>query len=339
MTPRIRDSIKFINTLTLQKVWNALGLFVSFYLSRWGKTPVIRGMPAALSIEPTTSCNLRCPHCPSGLRSFTRPTGMLDKKLYERIVEEMKGHLAYLLLYFQGEPFLHPEFLHLVEYAKNRNIYTATSTNGHFLDEESAEAVVRSGLDRLIISLDGITQEVYEKYRTGGKLYKVLEGIENLGKAKRKLKSRSPYVIVQFLVFSHNLHQLNEVKKLARKWHVDLAVKTAQIYDKRNGLEMIPAGTTYSRYKKKEDGSYRLNNKLYNHCWKMWHSSVITWDGLVVPCCFDKDADYRMGTIKERPFREIWHSDVYRRFRKRILTARREIDICRNCSEGSKVWI
>ncbi len=339
MNSRILDSVNFISTLTLRKVWNGLRLLGSFYISRWKREPVISGMPAALSVEPTTSCNLRCPHCPSGLRSFTRPTGMLNKRLYEELIDQLKGDLAYLLLYFQGEPFLHPEFTALVQYAKERNIYTATSTNGHYLNEQTSEAIVRSGLDRLIVSLDGLTQEVYEKYRVGGNVHKVLKGIEYLLSAKRKLKSHKPFIIIQFLVFSHNLHQLDKMKKLARRLKVDLAVKTAQVYNEKNNADMIPAETSYSRYGKKEDGSYVLKNRLYDHCWKMWHSSVVTWDGLVVPCCFDKDAQHRMGSFSKKPFREIWNSRNYRDFRKRILTGRKKIGICRNCSEGSKVWI
>jgi radical SAM protein with 4Fe4S-binding SPASM domain len=339
MIDLIRDGISFISTLTFRKVWNALRLFYSFYLSRLKGRPLLSGMPAAISIEPTTSCNLRCPHCPSGLRSFTRPTGILDLDLYKSIIDQLKGHLAYLLLYFQGEPFLHPGFVELVQYAREKHIYTATSTNGHYLDEKTAEAVVRSGLDRLIISLDGVTQDVYEKYRVGGKIDQVILGIENLRKAKEKQKSHKPYIVIQFLAFSHNLHQLDEIKRLARRWKVKLAIKTAQVYDVTNDSGMIPAGTLYSRYSQNVEGGYELKNRLYNHCWKMWHSSVITWDGLVVPCCFDKDADYKMGSLANGSFREIWFGEGYGKFRKQILSGRKEIDICRNCSEGSKVWI
>ena len=339
MNGKIRDRINFISTLTFRKVWNALRLLGSFYLSRWINKPRISGFPAALSIEPTTTCNLRCPHCPSGLRSFTRPEGKLDPGLYRDVIDQLEGDLAYLLLYFQGEPFLHPQFTELVRYASEKNIYTATSTNGHYLDEQTAVSVVRSGLDRLIISLDGLTQDVYEKYRVGGKIRKVLEGIDHLTAAKRKLKSRKPYIIIQFLAFSHNLHQLPEIKKLARRMKVRLAVKTAQAYDMNKGLEMIPAGTPYSRYAEVSSGRMVLKNRLYNHCWRMWHSAVITWDGRVVPCCFDKDAQYEMGSVNDDDFKKIWRGASYRAFRQRILTGRKGIDMCRNCSEGGKVWI
>ena len=74
------------------------------------------------------------------------------------------------------------------------------------------------------------------------------------------------------------------------------------------------------------------------HCWRLWHAPVITWDGLVVPCCFDKDAKHRMGDLKNKPFKEIWKEPEYIDFRRKILKGRGEIDICANCSEGVKVW-
>ncbi len=339
MHGQIRDSINFIITLTPLKAWNVIRLLWSFYISRWARKFGISGLPAALSIEPTTSCNLRCPQCPSGLRKFTRPTGMMGMDLYKEIIDELSGHLAYLMLYFQGEPFLHPEFLAMVQHAKKRNIYTATSTNGHYLDKKNTEAIVQSGLDRLIISIDGVSQGVYEKYRKGGKVDRVLEGIENLIEAKNKLKSHTPYIIIQFLAFQHNLHELERIREMARRWKVKLTIKTAQVYDVLGDLAMIPANTSFSRYEKVPEGDYVLKNKLYNHCWKMWHSSIITWDGLVVPCCFDKDADHRMGSFARGNFREIWKGPVYQKFREKILTDRKGIDICRNCSEGSKIWI
>ena len=184
----------------------------------------------SISFEPTTSCNLRCPECPSGLRQFTRPTGMLGEDLYKRTIDELHKTLLYLIFYFQGEPYLHPQFLDLVRYATERNIYTATSTNAHYLTDANARKTVESGLDRLIISIDGTTQEVYQQYRVGGKLEKVLEGTKNILRWKRELKSRTPHVLFQFLVVKPNEHQIADVKRLARELGVDeVGLKTAQI--------------------------------------------------------------------------------------------------------------
>ena len=94
---------------------------------------------------------------------------MLDPSLFRNVMDEVVGSLSYLTFYFQGEPYLHPSFLGMVEYAATKGIYTATSTNAHFLSEESARETVLSGLDRLIVSIDGTTQKTYQSYRIGAR--------------------------------------------------------------------------------------------------------------------------------------------------------------------------
>ncbi|AHM61585.1 Radical SAM domain protein [Flammeovirgaceae bacterium 311] len=273
------------------------------------------------------------------MRSFTRPTGILQHEVYQNVIDELQDTLLYLLLYFQGEPYLHPQFLDLVQYAHQRGIYTATSTNAHYLSDERARQTVESGLSRLIISLDGTTQEVYEQYRVGGKLEKVLEGTKRLLHWRKQLKSRTPYVVFQFLVVRPNEHQLEDAKRLARQLGVDdVWFKTAQIYEYEEGSPLIPTIGRYSRYRQGLDGRWHIKNKLLDHCWKMWHSCVVTWDGKVVPCCFDKDAHHRLGDAQKNSFREIWKSREYEQFRSLILKGRDQIEMCRNCTEGTKVW-
>jgi len=265
---------------------------------------------------------------------------MLDPILLDQIIEEIGDELIYLYFYFQGEPFLHPDFLQLVHLASRKNIYSVTSTNAHYLDDAMAKQTVESGLNRLIISIDGTTQETYESYRIGGNLEKVIEGTRNIVKWKRKLKSLKPHVIFQFLVVGANEHQMDDIKRLADKLGIDeVKFKTVQINDFENGSPLMPSDEKYSRYKKNQSGLYELKNSLGNHCWKLWHSCVITWDGKVVPCCFDKDANHSLGNLKEQTFKEIWFGDKYNTFRKNLLKSRKEIDICTNCTEGTSVWI
>lgn len=318
---------------------NAWQITSSYWRARWSGKPVIKGLPIALAFEPTTSCNLRCPECPSGLRNFTRPTGMLQQDLYEQVIDELAATLWYLTFYFQGEPYLHPQFLDMVAYATKRGIYTATSTNAHYLSPVKAAETVASGLDRLIISIDGTTQETYEQYRVGGQLQKVLEGTRNLIEAKRRAGSKTPYVVFQYLVVKPNEHQIKEAKILAKALGVDeIGFKTAQIYDYEQGSPLIPTIDRYSRYAPQPDGSWKIKNKVLDHCWKMWHSAVLTWDGKVVPCCFDKDAQHRMGDLSQQPFAAVWQGAAYRQFRQSLLISRSEIEMCRNCTEGTRVW-
>jgi radical SAM protein with 4Fe4S-binding SPASM domain len=335
----LKDSINFVQKLTIPRAWNGFKVISSFYLTKWMKRPIQWGVPFSISFEPTTSCNLRCPECPSGLRAFTRPIGMLEKDFFTKTIEELHREMMYLIFYFQGEPYLNPDFLDMVKFAADKKIYTATSTNAHYLNDANAKRTVESGLDRLIISIDGTTQEVYQQYRIGGKLDKVLEGARNIVKWKKELNSKTPYVFFQFLVVKPNEHQIEDVKKLAKEIGVDdVRFKTAQIYDYKHGNPLIPTIDKYSRYRKMPDGTYEIKNGLDNHCWKLWHACVISWDGLVVPCCFDKDADHRLGDLKKDTFREVWQSETYKNFRKKLITGRKNIDICANCSEGTKVW-
>ena len=339
MNKNLRDGLNFIQKLTWKRATNALQILYSYGVSKITNKPTISGLPISISFEPTTSCNLRCPECPSGLRSFTRPTGMLHENLFKKTIDELADTLLYLTFYFQGEPYLNPKFLELVNYAHKKKIYTATSTNAHYLNDENAKKTIESGLDRLIVSIDGTSQETYEQYRVGGQLAKVLEGTKNVIKWKKELKSSTPHIIFQFLVVKPNEHQIEEVKQLAKELGVDeVAFKTAQIYDFENGNPLIPTIDRFARYKEQADGTFQIKNKLIDHCWKMWHSCVITWDGLVVPCCFDKDAEYRMGNLKNETFKSLWQGKVYHNFRSQLITSRGNIEMCKNCTEGTEIW-
>jgi radical SAM protein with 4Fe4S-binding SPASM domain len=265
---------------------------------------------------------------------------MLQTDLFSDILEQIYRDLIYINFYFQGEPYLNKDFLKMVKMAHQKKIYTSTSTNAHFLSAENCAETVDSGLNRLIISVDGAKQESYEKYRIGGQLTKVINGIKELIRWKRRLKSEYPFIELQFIIFRHNEDEIADIKELARELGVDkLSLKTAQIYDHTHGSDLIPEKSEYSRYEIKGSGRFQIRNHLFNHCWKMWHSCVITWDGKVVPCCFDKDAAHVLGDLKKDSFRDIWYGDDYQRFRQKILQGRREIDICTNCSEGTKVWV
>ena len=335
----LNEGLLWIKKQSPKRLTNAFQIWKSFHISKIRGKPIMSGLPLSISIEPTTSCNLRCPECPSGLRSFTRPTGMLQEKVFTSVIDELAPILTNLTFYFQGEPYLNPRFLEMVDYASDKNVFTSTSTNAHYLNDEQARKTVESGLDRLIISIDGVSQETYEQYRVGGQLSKVLEGTKNIVEWKRKLKSRTPHVVFQFLVVKANEQDIPRLYSLAKEMGVDeVKLKTAQIYEFENGSPLLPENPKYSRYQQQASGKYTIKSSMQNQCWKMWSSSVITWDGKVVPCCFDKDAQNVMGDVTKRSFTEIWRSDQYNAFRQSILRSRSEIEICKNCSEGLEVW-
>jgi radical SAM protein with 4Fe4S-binding SPASM domain len=333
------DQRNIISKLTFQRIWNVMVLRWSYFWAKRFKIIKSNGLPFAASIEPTTACNLGCPECPSGLKQFTRPTGKLDLNLHERMLDQLGKKLFYINYYFQGEPFLHPQFLDLIKAANKRKIYTATSTNAHFITKDKAKEIVHSGLDRMIISIDGLTQDTYEQYRRMGKLEKVLEGTKNIVQAKKDLKSKTPHLIFQFLVVKPNEHEVEDVFKLGKEMEIDeVRLKTAQLYDYKNGNPLMPTNEKYARYKKNKNGKFVPKYHLKDHCWRMWSSTVLTWDGKVVPCCFDKDAKHVLGDVTKTPFKKVWRHPQYQAFRKQVFTDRKSIDICQNCSEGAEVW-
>lgn len=337
---KVRDYFQIIRYLSAKRLLNLVALKSSYIFSRLLKQSLHLGSPFSLSVEPTTACNLGCPECPSGLKQFTRPTGKLALDLHQKLLDEVAPFVFYINYYFQGEPFLHPQFLDLIRQAKEKRIYTATSTNAHFIDAKKAEEIVQSGLDRLIISIDGLTQTTYENYRIHGQLSKVIEGTKHLLAAKERLASATPHVIFQFLVVQQNEHEIPALFSLAKELGIkDVRLKSAQLYDYKNGHHLMPKNEQYSRYKQLKDGTYRLKYEVGNHCWRMWSSAVLTWDGGVVPCCFDKDAKYQLGQFSNSSFQDIWKSKDYQQFRLNVLTHRNQIDICQNCSEGAKVWL
>lgn len=336
----LTDAFNFISKLTLLRCWNAFLVNLSYRVSRLMGRPIVWGEPFSISVEPTTACNLGCPECPSGLKSFTRPTGKITMDLFKSTIDAQHRKLIYLSFYFQGEPFLHKGFLDMVHYASARGIYTATSTNAHFITDDIARKTVESGLDRLIISLDGTTQETYSQYRRGGQMQTVIDAAKRLVHWRKALGSSTPLLVFQFLVVRPNEHQVDEVRRLASALGMDgVWLKTAQVYDYANDPhQLIPQTERFSRYRIDEAGKTIPKNNMPNHCWKMWHSNVVTWDGQVVPCCFDKDAKHVMGKLGETDMQEIWKGKKYREFRQELMKSRKNIDICSNCSEGINVW-
>jgi radical SAM protein with 4Fe4S-binding SPASM domain len=336
----MKDYLNLLKHLSLGRLVNLFLLYSSFVVSRILKRAIVWGKPFTVSIEPTTACNLACPECPSGKKEFTRPTGRLSQATNEKILQQLGPQLFYVNYYFQGEPFLNADFLSFIRAAKQRNIYTATSTNAHFITKNNVNEIVQSGLDRLIISIDGLTQETYSKYRINGLLNKVLEASKLLVETKNKLNSSTPHLIFQFLVVSYNEHELKSLQQLADEIGIDeVRFKSAQLYDYQQGHHLMPKNLEYSRYIPTKDGKFKLKYVTGNHCWRMWSSCVFTWDASIVPCCFDKDAHHQIGSLSSQSSQSIWKSSNYTNFRNQVLTARNAIPICQNCSEGTKVWL
>ena len=299
-------------------------------------------MPVSYSIEPTNHCNLKCPECPSGLGALTRPLGLLKLDEFKNIINQIKSTGFYIQLFFQGEPFINKQLPSMIKYARDNNIYVSISTNGHFINQKNVDSILESAPDKLIFSIDGLDEESYQNYRVGGTFKQADEGLRLLTKRKKELGKKIPFVEFQFIVMKQNEHQLDDVLKYGEDAGVDKVVfKTMQVSSYENALFFLPSKNKYKRYNI-DNGKFQIKSKLKNHCFALWRTSVITWDSRVVPCCFDKDANFELGKLNGLPdnqFKQIWRSEAYQSFRKNILINRKGNSMCTNCTEGLRINI
>ncbi len=327
-----RYSISITKSLTIQKLVNLVLLRVSFFLSWALKIHVIWGKPAFLSIEPTNMCNLQCPECPTGNKTSEVAKGKISVETYINIISAVKKQLIFLNLYFQGEPFLHEKMPQLISIAQKAGITVSTSTNAHFIDSSNVDAIILSGLHKIIISLDGYDQKSYEIYRKKGSFDTVISALGLLQTAKKRHKSKTPLIEVQCLLFKHTENYMQEIKQIGKQHGADIVVfKTAQFYSPEN-IAMLPA-KKHSRYiHNKDANTLTYKRKLKNKCWRMWSSVVCAWNGDVVPCCFDKNHTYTYGNSNTEDFNDILQSKKTRAFKTLVHSNRKRIPMCTNCS-------
>lgn len=328
----IQYAFHTIRYIKIRKILNVIIVLSSYLISRKKVLFSSRMEPVFISVEPYNYCQLSCPECPVSQRKKTDIRHISENHFY-KAVNELKDSLFHIIFYFQGEPLINKNLATMINYAHKSGIFTSTSTNAQLLTEEKAKELIQSGLDKLIISIDGTTQKVYEQYRVGGELNKALNGVRNMVKLKHHLKSLTPMIEIQFVVFKTNEHQLSEMKKMAAELGADrLVFKTAQLYNFEKGHKLLTSIDKYARYKKISDQQYVIKSKLKNKCFRLWTGSVLNSNGEILPCCFDKNSEYAYGTIDEHSFKTNWQNKKASGFRASILQNRKQYEMCRNCT-------
>jgi radical SAM protein with 4Fe4S-binding SPASM domain len=331
--------INLLKYFTFKRFSNILKILTSFTLSRVIRKPILWGMPLSYSIEPTNHCNLKCPECPSGSGSLTRPLGLMKPEFYNQLIDEISSTGFYVQLFFQGEPYINKNLPQMIKYAQQKKMYVSISTNGHFIDKKNVDKILDSAPDKLIYSIDGLDEESYQNYRVGGTFKQADGGLRILTKRKKEQNRSRPFIELQFIVMKQNEHLLDSVIKYGKDAGVDKVVfKTMQISSFENAKHFLPENKQFRRYEIMHN-DLKIKGKLKNHCFALWRTSVITWDGRVVPCCFDKDAHFEFGKINGRTFQSIWKSNEYFSFRQNVLNDRKGINMCSNCTEGMKINI
>jgi len=312
---------------------NAIYSILTYGLARTTGLNARPPMPPAVSIELSTCCNLSCPECVTGSDMLTRRKGFMDPALADKLASDISGSALSAWLYWQGEPMMHPQFFEILSLF--RGMKPVIATNGHFLDSTNCHRLAASGLKKIIISYDGETPETYSIYRQGGDHTVVKQGIMRLAEILKEHTS-PPEMELQFLVGRHNEHEVAGAAIFARSVNARFSVKSMEVLEPERVENWIPVRSDRSRYSVNA-GRVRGVRAPDRGCLRMWTTSVITVDGDVVPCCFDKNAAHIMGNIKDRTFSEIWHSDSYTAFRKQVLSRRSSVDICRNCPQGTRL--
>jgi len=326
-------SLSLLRLSRFGRVCNLFKLIFSFLYSSITRHVYHSGMPFALSVEAAACCNLQCPECAMGKGLVQRGKLFIDEKLFETIIAQSSSHLLFLQLFFQGEPLMNKGLERLIKIAQQKKIFVSISTNAQLLNEELAKSLVGSGINHIILSLDGATQQTYQQYRVGGDIEKVLNALAFLHNAKKKSKQIFPLIEVQCLVTGFNEYELDQVKKLV---HLADKVTFKSIYidDLSQTTSVLPSNKKYVRYRVLSDGTLILKNKLHNRCWRMWSSAVVTSEGYVLPCCFDKTAQFSQGNLNLSFLKEIWKSNNYKRFRRQIITGRKDTVMCNNCTSN-----
>ncbi|MCQ2974996.1 MAG: radical SAM protein [Bacteroidales bacterium] len=321
----------FLKKLTYIKVCNFIcRKFASLKSHIIGKL-YIYGKPWSISIEPCNICNLNCKECFSGLNLATRSKGFMSLDNFEIIINQIYETTLNLFLYFQGEPYMNKHFTEMIKYANSKNIYTVTSTNGHFIDYETAKKTVNAGLDKIIISMDGYDQNSYSKYRKNGNFEKVLKSIENLSKAKKDLKKINPIIEIQVLANKYTENHFHEINKLSKKYGGEVfKIKTMQIENENDYEEFLPNKEKLSRYKKDKKGNYLLKNKI-NFCNRIYNSIIITYDLNVLGCCYDKNANFVLGNLKNENLKEVINNQKTKDFFAMIMNKNKRPKMCNNC--------
>lgn len=313
---------------------NASYSVFSYAVKRVTGFSVNPSLPPAINVELSSRCNLACPECVTGAGLLQRKNEFISFSLAKKIAAELRGNTLSSWLCFQGEPMMHPRFFDIVDLFGEMN--PVISTNGHYLSEEACLRLAASPLGKIIISYDGISPEVYNIYRRGGNHALVTEGIRRLANAIR-VNGSSLKMDLQFLLHRGNEHEASAAAGLASSLGAGFRIKSMQVLDKKRAGEWMPTGIGKSRYIMSGE-EWKPATAPSRGCLRMWTTAVITTDGEVLPCCYDKNAGHVMGNLNSQTFRDIWHSKQYNSFRDAVMTSRSLIDICRDCPQGSRIF-
>ncbi|MDQ1327622.1 MAG: hypothetical protein QG641_905 [Candidatus Poribacteria bacterium] len=291
-----RYAISFIRHITLKKLLNMCLILIQMLLHR----SKIHGYPFFIKIDPANICNLQCLGCfASDPMSFFQK-GTMELELYKKIVDQLAPYLLTISLYGWGEPFTNRNIYEMIAYATQRNIGVVISTNMHFIDTDK---LIKSRLDRLIVGIDGVTQETYEKFRAHGNLSKVLGNLKSVLDTRKRYKSSLPFIEWQYVITKENYNEVSAAQKLAK----DIGVNCFNCIP--DLCKRFDEKTRESKYVKTFMSKGLARLKL---CYCLWCFPFIEWDGSIMPCCFIHPSHkFGFGNVTKNSFKKVWNSEYY----------------------------
>lgn len=257
----------------------------------------LTSFPTRINLESTNVCNLDCHFCPYSRQ--TRRKGFIDPEVFRKVVDECAPHDPKIWLHFLGEPLLHKRLPELIAYGKAQGLtQLGLSTNAFFLTAALAEKLIRSGLDRLECSVDGLDVETFRRLRRCEEFPRVVKNVRQFLELRQSLGEETPVVTLAFMRTPKNLEDLAAIREMWAAW-----------LGKRDFLMMID-DLSFAGEMRGADGS-----EARTPCRWLWNYAVILWNGDVVTCASDYDGHRVMGNVKEQSLAAIWRGPAYQALR------------------------
>ncbi len=293
-------------------------------------------LPRYLVVEPTNTCNIKCPLCPTP-HKMERAKGIMNIETFQKILDRIDWKPKLMNFAFSGEPLVNPMLYQMAYRAWQRGIPSTVDTNAVLLERYIGD-ILDSRLQYITIEVDGANQEAHGRYRVGSDLEKVLKGARLLCDEKRKRKSKSPVVSLQTIVTRYNEDQIPELIGTAREIGADRMILKSMNLNMGSWLteeekgryaeEFLPTTPRFRRYDL-QDGRVRFIKDPAFVCPFPLDRMVILWTGEAILCCLDFNGRHVIGNIFEKPLSEIWRSQAYQEYRKQVWSG--TLDICKGC--------
>jgi len=283
---------------------------------------VLKNKPRVWFIETTNYCNLSCPMCPRSL--MKRKVGFMDFELFKKVVKEIRGSTDFVWLHSFGEPLFHPELKSFINYCSANKIKVGISTNATILDIDKSRMLLDSALHRIILCMDGVTENTYTKLRTGADFVRTKENILNFLKLAKERKRRDLIAEVQIINMKNTFDEINA---FAKEWSTAGARVVEKVFTSwGNQVEGIE--NTYS-----PEISRTLRDRKRYPCRFLWTKGGILWNGDFVVCCMDFNGCTAAGNLSTGTLKDIWNSPVLIQLRKEQAGNNYTNPLCKNCTE------